>query len=392
MAVKRNCPMLDASEALNEFADGFIERQKRKKEKLLTESDNIREKLEIARDNKYIIKKAYGEFCTKLKDELLGDAIKSIYISALRENMALTENGIFLANNVVENFIKESGGADHLMQKMRGKTYALDFIVSVVEGTYASILEDVDSENPESFESSDEKKEEMFDDMSKDGDITNAVNIIAKRVTDAEEEFIKKNNEDKEALKDIADKFSERIRKVEDDGEETSEAPETEEETPDNPDMEEETPDSEEDESEDMDSESEDSDTEEETDEDESDGEEKDTTPTEDKSNDKGEEDKSEEETEKEEEIKQESVLMVKAINDRRTKRQRNVLEQVIINFTESVLKDEYLKEEYIENGKMDMGSIVESSKCIYGFLETVNTLQIHRVDSNYIQEALENM
>ena len=79
--------------------------------------------------------------------------------------MALTENGIFLANNVVENFIKESGGADHLMQKMRGKTYALDFIVSVVEGTYASILEDVDSENPESFESSDEKKEEMFDDI-----------------------------------------------------------------------------------------------------------------------------------------------------------------------------------------------------------------------------------
>lgn len=384
MSVKRHCPLLEASEALNEYIDDFNDRQKIKRSKLLAESEAIKDRLYSAKDKKYCITKMYNEFCTNLKDELLGDAIKSIYISALRENVDLTENGIFLANNIVENFIKESGGANTVLQKIKGKTYALDFIVSVVEGTYESIMEDVDKDDPESFESSDEKKEEMFDDLSKDGDITNAVNVIAKRVTDAEEEFIKKNNEDKEALKDIADRFSERIKKVEDDeGESENENPETEEETPDNPDMDEDTPDSNEE------NEIDDSDTDEEIINNEEDNENSDSTPKDNSTNNSKSDDT---DTEEDKAIKQESVFLTKAINERRVKRQRNVFEQVVINFTESVLKNDDLREEYIEDGKIDMGSIVESSKCIYGFLETINTLQIHKVDSDYIEEALVNM
>lgn len=385
MSVKRNCPRLEAYEALNEYKETFREKQEKKRRKALSERAAIDDKLYDIKEKRYTTKKAYSEFCSRLKNELFTDALKGVYISALRETVDLTENGVFLANNIVENFVKESGGADEIMRKIKGKTYALDFLVSVVEGTYESILEDVDKENPESFEASEEKKDEMFNDMSKDEDITNAVNVIAKRVTDAEEEFIKKNNEDKEALKDLADKFSERIKKVEDDEtstdastDDTDTSDSSTDNVPDNTEADEEVPDSE-----NTDTEGEDTNTDEPS---EDDSASSDTT-----TDDSSKTDDTDT-SEKDETVKQESVLLIKAINERREKRPRNVLEQVVINFTESVLKSEDLREEYIEDGKLDMASIIESSKCIYGFLEAVNTLQIHKVDADYIQDALENM
>lgn len=383
MSIKRNCPRLEAYEALNEYRETFREKQEKKRQKALNERVAIDNKLYSIKEKRYTTKKAYSEFCSRLKNELFTDALKGVYISALRETVDLTENGVFLANNIVENFVKESGGADEIIRKIEGKTYALDFLVSVVEGTYESILEDVDKENPESFEASEEKKDEMFADMSKDEDITNAVNVIAKRVTDAEEEFIKKNNEDKEALKDLADKFSERIKKVEDDGtstntstDDTDTSDSSTDNVPDSTEADEEVPDSD-------NAEGENTSTDEPT---------EDGSASADTSTDANSKTDDADTSEKDETVKQESVLLIKAINDRREKRPRNVFEQVVINFTESVLKSEDLREEYIEDGKLDMASIIESSKCIYGFLEAVNTLQIHKVDADYIQDALENM
>jgi hypothetical protein len=270
-------------------------------------------------------KRAYREYCENLKTDLLASAIRGIYIGALQEGTALTDSGMLLSKTLVDNFIKESGGADAVLNKISGKTYALDYIRAVVEGTYESILEDTDEEDVadaeeagEEIEAPEEKKSEMYDELDKDEDITNAVNMIAKRVTDAEEEFIKKNNEDKKALEDIAQKFSDRIKSVEGD---------------------------------------------------------------------------EEAEPEQKEEVEQESTRLARRYsNDRRETRTRNVFEQIVINLTESILKDENLREQYTEDGKLDMGSVVESAKCIYGFLETVNTLQLQRVNASYIEEALATM
>ena len=38
------------------------------------------------------------------------------------------------------------------------------------------------------------------------------------------------------------------------------------------------------------------------------------------------------------------------------------------------------------------MGAVIESARVMYGFLETVNTLQLAKVDANYIQNILDNM
>ena len=320
MAVREKSPLLEASEALRDYRNKFAEKKQRKAEVAAKEQAKIEEQVYFGtKEERAKRQRAYSEFATNVRNEILGDVIKGIYIGALQENTALTENGICLAESLVENFIKESNGAVSVLSKISGKTYALDYIKSVVEGTVDSILEDVDPENPESMEVPEEKKEEMYDDLSKEEDINKAVQLIAQRVTDAEEEFIKKNNEDKKALEDIATRFNERIKKVEDDV----------------------------------------------------------TVEDEDK-----------------EELQQESSRLAKRLaNNVRESKSRNVFEQVVINLTTSILKDKNLREEYTsEEGKLDMGSVIESAKCIYGFLETVNTLKLNNVDAKYIQEALSTM
>ena len=316
MANKREHPILEAAESVNKYREAFEAKQMRKAEKAEKERNKIEEQVYFGtKEKKRENKRIYSEFCRNLKNELLSNAIRGIYIGALQENSALTDNGMLLAFSLVDNYIKESGGANTILSKISGKTYALDYIRSVVEGTYCSILEDVDEEDKESMEVPEEKKEEMNNDLSNDEDINNAVELIAKRITDAEEEFIRKNNEDKKTLEN---RFSERIKDVENDA----------------------------------------------------------TLDEEDK-----------------EEITQESSRIARRKSrDLRTNRTRNVFEQIVINLTESIIKNENLKEQYSENGKLDMGSIIESSKCIYGLLETVNTLQLQRIDSKYIENALSTM
>jgi hypothetical protein len=326
MSVKRNSPLLEAAESLNAYRATFQQKQQAKAKKALDEKAEIENQIYNGTKQKNARrKKAYSEFCESVKTDLLDSAIRGIYIGALQENAALTDSGMLLADTLVKNYIKESGGATAVLSKISGKTYALDYIKAVVEGTYESILEDTDEEAVadadeagEEVETPEEKKSEMYDDLNKDEDINNAVNIIAQRITDAEQEFIKKNNEDKKALEDIAQKFSDRIKSVEED-------PEAE--------------------------------------------------------------------PEDKEEVEQESSRLARRYSsDRRNNRTRNVFEQVVINLTETIVKNEDLMVQYTEDGKLDMGSVIESAKCIYGFLETVNTLQLQRVNATYIQEALSTM
>ena len=68
----------------------------------------------------------------------------------------------------------------------------------------------------------------------------------------------------------------------------------------------------------------------------------------------------------------------------------QSIYEAMIRNLSSSIIKDEALKNEYLnENGTLDMSSVIESAKIMYAFLETLNTLQLERVDGEYIKNAL---
>ena len=55
----------------------------------------------------------------------LGTALKAIYITAL-EAETLTDNGLILAEELVEKYILDEGGASKIMRECKNKTYLLN--------------------------------------------------------------------------------------------------------------------------------------------------------------------------------------------------------------------------------------------------------------------------
>jgi hypothetical protein len=92
--------------------------------------------------------------------------------------------------------------------------------------------------------------------------------------------------------------------------------------------------------------------------------------------------------------VAQEAVMMDKRrIDGIRYNRPLTIFEKMTRNLTLNIVKDCAVRESYIEeHGQLDMNHIVETAKIMYGFMETVNTLQLEKVDEAYIKNVLENM
>lgn len=308
----------ESSEALRELFEESTAREHKRLTTLLKEADSkvqevmdLKEHHEFVRDRKRNYKLSILETC-------LSDALKGIYISALLKENQLEPENIKLAESMVDNFIKEEGGALTVLRRMDGKTYLLDTVKKIVEDT-ADEVEQTASEDEKDFnEVPEENKEEMLDKMEKEDDIEAAIDIISQRVADAEQQFIQKNAEDKEKLNAIAQDLNDRIESIKADNE-------TSEET--------------------------------------------------------------------KEELEQEATLIYKRkANDIKYGRKRNVFEHCVSCLTETVVKDKELLEAYSEEGKVDMGRIINQAKCIYGFLEFVNSTQLVKVDEDYIKGVIESM
>ena len=72
--------------------------------------------------------------------------------------------------------------------------------------------------------------------------------------------------------------------------------------------------------------------------------------------------------------------------------RHRNVFDRIVRNLSKAVLLHEDLKREYTEDNKLDMPRIIESARCMYTLLEMVGTLQLEKVDSEYIEDTLRSI
>lgn len=160
-----------------------------------------------------------------------------------------------------------------------------------------------------------DSKEDMFEKLENDETVDSAVSIIAKRIADAEAEFIKRNAEDKAKIEKIADKIDERIQAV--------------------------------------------------------------------NQSDKPEEVKDQEK----DELKIEAT---RSINEVKSNRLHIVFEEMVANNANYIMKDKALMESYSnEDGKVDFTRILEATRVQYGFLEFLNTVQLEKVDKQYILDVV---
>lgn len=365
---------------------------------------------------------AHGNLLESCKNNELSKAIKAIYITALEAN-TLTDNGIFLAENMVDSWIKEKGGATNIFRECSGKTYFLDRLQQIVEDAAEEDVKDI--EKDESGDSEDEddkssKKEDESKDESKSDDST-----------DTEDKESKEDTDDKDS-KDDSDDSTENTENNDDNSDDESENTDNLNDSLNDTfdDVDDYGTDDEED---DSDIEIVDDDEEDEEDDLDSDGEshgkvfdelekEEDVkkaislirqrvADAEETFIKRNAEDKKQidellgrisdniktvkdmDEDSEEAKIAQENASLTRRrINNITESRPLSIFEKMTRTLSPNIIKNEALKEQFTEDGKIDFGSIVESSKVMYAFLETLNTLQLEKVDEAYITSILKDI
>ena len=446
------------------------------------------------------------------RNEAFGTVIKAIYIGAL-EASTLTDDGIILAESMVENWIKENGGASAILSKVGNKTYLLSRITQIVEDAAEADVKEIEAEEP--IEGSDDEKENSGS-KKKDAAIAAAAEFLktarkkdvhdfmsqiftaAKEEEDRKSEEAAEKREEKKAAEEEADNEGKeevelQLPKSDEKPEEGEENKEDGEAAPEEPageegeqEVEDEDPlkdttfeddpedDNKDDDSDDDDEEDDDKDDDDDSDDDDEKKDDNDNEPSkedvEDHVDDElgepldddgidqdttidghtGNDGKIFDELNKEEDVQKAVEIIrsriadaeetfirnnaedkkkidellnkisnnVKTIedldgkDDTKTKiaeesvrvykrhidsikehRNMTVFEKMSRNLSKNIIKDEVVRENYItESGTLDTDLIVEASKVMYGFLETINTLQLDKVDSAYIKKVLDGM
>lgn len=300
----------------------------------------------------------------KIRDEAYAEAVKAIYIGAVNEVMSLSEDGIRLASNIVDNWVKESGGADSIIRKCGDKTYIHHILHKVTEDAeeeksesdkkeeeddekkdtsiqFKDNTDDEKSEDSDKDKDAEDKKSESDDDgdendksdddeededknssivirtLSKDDDVKKALETIRDRIADAEEKFIKRNAEDKKKIDDLLNKISSNVKTVENISDNDSA-----------------------------------------------------------KAN-----------------IANENARRYRAeMNDMIEHKSQTILEAMTNTLMSNIIKNKAINENFVTESGIDIEHVFETSMVMYGFLETVNTLQLEKVDSKYIDKVIKNM
>lgn len=396
--------------------ESIVNKIEKKKKKLKKEFEDKKEEIEKLKERKRVHRESMSNYREYVLTELTATAFRAIYMSAVTETTVLTRESKIIGENMAIKYIVENGGVYNVLNKMHG-TYFLERLhdiiceageeatkkketekedkkaaeekeedMDMVSGTSkndpdeeedsSETSEDDNDTEDDKDDSSDEKdtsekkedskedkkessddkeendesdeddsevdedidmdddslednsnddltaetKEEMLNKLEEEEDTDTAIDIIAQRISKAEEEFIKKNADDKQKIEDIVDGINDRINGAKAD--------------PNNSD-------------------------------------------------------------EDVEELEQEAAIeMKRKINKIRDDRPHTVFEMMVRQLSEGIMNDTgAINEEYTdESGKINMESVVEVAKCVYGFLEFVNTVQLEKVDEAYIKHMIENM
>lgn len=399
----------------NIFLEACKDINKRKEQLALEESKRIKEYEEkhstkkfADRINGILESRDFNErYLSRLKesykDKALATALKGIYIEAL-EPATLSDDGILLAESMVDNYIKENGGATRILNKVKNNTYFLARLTQIVEDAADDEVEkekDSDKEEKKDSKKSDDKEEDKSDDKkedkSKDKEEESDDKDDDVSFKDEDDDVVDASAGDSDSEDDAADDIINGDEDTDDDSDDKEE-------------------------SDDKDDDDEDSKSNgkvfDELDKEEdvkkavslirkrvSDAEETFIKRnTEDKKqinqllnkisdNIKTVEDIDDKDDGKSKVAEESANVARQKINEITEHRPLSIFEKLTRNLSTSIVRNTVTKEMYMtESGKLDMPAVYESARVMYGFLETLNTLQLEKVDKEYIKEILDNM
>lgn len=166
------------------------------REKLLSESRRLEE-----------AKKEFDKFSIGLREFLVVEALNSVLEASYMEGTSTTLKKY--GKSLINDFVQEEGCLN-LLNKFKSSTEFLSNVASIVESSYSEIIEAVDPTNPDSFRVMDSSSKAFYDKIS-DLSVEKVSKEINKRVTDATNNFVKSNLEDKAKMEELAENIKEKI-------------------------------------------------------------------------------------------------------------------------------------------------------------------------------------
>lgn len=448
--------MVETVRSLNENRNRLAQQEAAKIDKAVNERSNFRNNYYQIKESQHQQRMMRSKILESARNDALSTCLKAIYITALEAN-TLTDQSIILAESMVDNYIKENGGASTILGRVGNNSYLLSRITDIVEEAALREAEEIEKDDDkEDAKAAEDNKKDLQDkaliaakdfiDSASEDDIKKFTAKMKGEATDDVDDDIQlpKNDDDKQDTPELED--------PDDDGDDKDDSLNMSFDDDD---------DSDDDKSDDKkDSEDEDDDEDDDDDlgeplpgEDEDDSSDDDKKDDSDKSSDDNDSEgkgKILDNLDKEEDVQkaidtirnrvadaeetfiknnaedkkkidelltkistnvktvndlgnkedpkskvaQESVQMAKRQIDMiKTNRPLTIFEKMTRNLSLNIVKDCAVRESFIEeHGQLDVDMIVETAKVMYGFLETVNTLQLEKVDEAYIKNVLENM
>lgn len=184
------------------------------------------------RERKALKESQHSKLMEAARNDALATVIKAIYITALEAESLMDEN-ILLAENMVDKWIEEAGGASKILAKTGNNTYLLSRITQIVEEAAEEAvkeIEEAEEEEPKTNEVPDEnasKDVQIAQLTAKDAEIKAQIaNLKAEKKAEDEEE--KSEEEAEKDAEPTTETPAKEESKEDEDGKETSNTPEEE--------------------------------------------------------------------------------------------------------------------------------------------------------------------
>ncbi len=192
---------VEAKEFTNKTNKAFQEKQASKQAKILAERTSFYNNRDILLHERELDDRFRGDSIRSIKNDCMGDALKAIYITAL-EAATLTDENIILAESMVDNYIKEAGGADNIIRRNKNKSYLLNRICTLVEDAAKEETEEMDSvdmnEIEDEIKNLDKEKEDTEEE--EESDIDDATKELADPDLGDDSDLDELDEKDKEEL------------------------------------------------------------------------------------------------------------------------------------------------------------------------------------------------
>ncbi len=170
--MKRENEALERYKSLHENRVRLAQEEINKINEAAAARDDFRHNYHVIRDMKARKEAEHAKLMEAARNDALATVVKAIYITAMEAEAMMDEN-IILAENMVDKWIDENGGASKILAKNGNNTYLLSRISQIVEDAAIEAVNEIEK---------DENKEEEVPDE----DASKAVQIAQLTAKDAE--------------------------------------------------------------------------------------------------------------------------------------------------------------------------------------------------------------